>query len=377
MDQRDDWTWSAWPRSRLRRTAVLVLAGLALIGTGAGLALVVTGLTVGSSSPRAGLYAVSLPKQTIATEKIARAVDPAVVDINTVIESPSGPANVAGTGMILTSNGDIVTNNHVIEDSTVIKVGLPNHHEYAASFVGADPAEDVAVIHIDARHLPTVVLGNSSGVQVGQSVLAIGNALGLGGTPSVTAGAVSALDRSITATSETGADSERLVGMIESDAPIAPGNSGGPLVDGRGRVIGMNTAAAPSGSASARALAFAIPIERVSAIAHQIEAGRRASGIDIGRSAYLGIEGMTMKLVDQTVAAGVNIVQVEPGTPASAAGMEPGDLILGFGEQRTTSMGELSRLIDHCRPGSLVTVNLEAGGVERNLQVRLVAGPAP
>ncbi|MHB1988685.1 MAG: S1C family serine protease [Acidimicrobiales bacterium] len=379
MDQRDDWVCKTWPHAgSLGQTAALVLAALLLVGTGAGLALVLTGPPVTAPSSSAGLSAISRSAGAMPTREIAHIVDPAVVDIDTVIESPSGPSDVAGTGMIVTRSGDIVTNNHVLEQATTIKVSIPGHRQpYLATFIGADPAEDIAVICIPGVHdFPTVRFANSSRIEVGEGVLAIGNALGLGGAPSVTSGTVSALGRSITATSETGADAEHLTGMIETDTPIAPGNSGGPLVDALGRVIGMDTAAASSEDLPASPIAFALPSNRVMAIARLIEASRRAHGVIIGRSAYLGIEGVTVSLLGQARHAAVNIVQVEPGTPASGAGMEPGDLIMSLDGHPTPSMARLSYLIGHYEPGTRVVVGFQAGGTYRSIRVRLVAGPA-
>ncbi len=367
------------PRS-LRRRLPLALAALCLVGVGSGLTLLLTSGRSSVSSSTAGLDAVSpaggTPSSSL-TRRIARRIDRAVVDVNCVIETPSGPADVAGTGMVLTPGGIVVTNNHVVEEAKTIKVTVnPGHLQYVADFVGADPSADVAVLRIvGAAPLQTVVIGNSARVEVGEGVLAFGNSLGLGGTASVTSGTVSALGRSITATSETGADAEHLSGMIETDAPIAPGNSGGPLVNDRGRVVGMNTAAA-SVAGSGSAVAFAIPIDRVEAIVRAIERGTAQPGLDLGRSAYLGIEGTTVRLVGPPRRGAVNIVQVEPGTPADSAGLQAGDVITAFDGIQVHSMSELSSLISALHPGAEVTLGFEAGGTARHVVVALVAGPA-
>lgn len=381
MERQDDWSWRAWPRaSRIRHMVLAALIAVALVATGSALTLAGRAMTSPSPTRAAAGPAVPLLRSpAIDTAKVTRLVDPAVVDVDTVASTPAGPTNVAGTGMIVTSNGYVVTNNHVVRGATVIKVMIPGHkHHYLASFVGADPASDVAVIRIidGPPRLPTVSFANSAHLQVGESVLAIGNSLGLGGTPSVTAGIISALDRSITATSETGADAEHLRGMIEADAPIAPGNSGGPLVDAAGEVVGMNTAALSADRKLASAVAFALPIDRVVEISRALISGQHRAGFVLGRAAYLGIEGSTVALVAQPAKAAVNIVQVEPGTPASRLGLEPGDLILRVGGVPTTSMRQLSGLIAARRPGDRVTIAFEAGGIDRTATVRLVAGPA-
>ncbi len=380
MDQHDDWSWRAWPRaSRLRHMLLAALMALVLVATGSALTLAVR--AAASSRPTRATSAVTslAGSPAVDTAKVTGRVDPAVVDIDTVTSTPAGPAEVAGTGMVVTSNGYVVTNNHVVRGATTIRVVLPGRRRrYLAAFVGADPAADVAVVRIIGApaHLPTVTFASSARVQVGENVLAIGNSLGLGGTPSVTAGTVSALDCSITATSETGADSEHLSGMIEADAPIAPGNSGGPLVNAQGEVIGMNTAAAPSGRPGGSVVAFALPSDRVVGLTRLILERSRRPGIVLGRSAYLGIEGTDVALVAQPAKAAVNVVQVEPGTPAARVGLRPGDLILRVDGQATPSMRRLAALLGARSPGALATLVFEGGGVEHHVSVRLIAGPA-
>jgi S1-C subfamily serine protease len=373
--------WLDWRNlDALRLGVLLVAASLVLIGTGAVLALSLAGGSSGARAGRAGLEAVSPPGGVLSaaeTRAIAREVDPAVVNINAVIETPSGAADVAGTGMILSANGDIVTNNHVIENAKTIRVTVHGGRQhFLATFLGADPRDDVALLKVSASHpLPTVRLGTSR-LLVGSAVLAFGNSLGLGGVASVTSGAVSALNRSITATSETGADTEHLNGMIETDAPIAPGNSGGPLVDANGLVVGMNTAAASGVGAAGSPVAFALPIGRIMTIVRQIESGSRGDGIVIGRSAYLGIEGTSTRTPGTTPRGAVSIVQVEPATPASSAGLQPGDVITSFAGHKVTSMPALSHLIGSLRPGDRVKIVFESAGNRRAVVVRLAAGPA-
>ena len=354
---------------------------LLLIAIGAGLTLVVTGGQ--RRSPRTSLSQVVADGAPISTRAVTHIVDPAIVDIDTVVQTPAGPTDVAGTGMVLTSSGDIVTNNHVVKGATTIKVIMPTEHRsFVAHFVGSDPGADVAVIRIvGVSGLPTVRLASDARVSVGERILAIGNALGLDGLPSVTDGTVAGIARSINATSETGMDLEHLHDMIETDAPIAPGSSGGPIVDRRGRVIGMNTAASPTGTGigalSDVPVAFAIPAQRVERIARQILAGIAGNGVELGRPAYLGIEGTTVSLITGSEPSGVNIIQVEPDTPASRAGLEPGDVILRFDGQPTPTMADLSNLIGHQQPGADVSLLVEEGGSPHSLNVSLVAGPAP
>src|SRR5712691_7920525 len=180
---------------------------------------------------------------TLNAQAIAAMVDPAIVDINTVIQTSSGSGAAAGTGMIITSSGEVLTNNHVVDGSTSISVTIAGHAgTYTAHVIGVSPTADVALIQIEGvSGLPTVTLADSSSVKAGDPVVAIGNALGAGGTPSATQGQVTAVDQTITA-SEGSGRSEVLSGLIQEDASISPGDSGGALVNSSGQVIGMITA---------------------------------------------------------------------------------------------------------------------------------------
>jgi S1-C subfamily serine protease len=235
---------------------------------------------------------------TLTTPQIAAKVDPGLVDVVTTLGYQGGKA--AGTGMVLTSTGEVLTNNHVIDGATSIKAtDVGNGRTYTAKVVGYDKTHDVAVLQLqNASGLQTVTL-SSAGPQTGQKVVALGNALGKGGTPSVVTGRITGLGQSITASDEGAGNAEQLTGMIGHNAPIQPGDSGGPLVNTEGEVIGMDTAASASsasgspsqsGQAQTAAQAFAIPIARASSIAGQIEAGRSSSTVHIGATAFLGVE---------------------------------------------------------------------------------------
>src|SRR5215472_1676649 len=203
------------------------------------------------------------PAKVLTTSQIAAAVDPGLVDVNSALGYQNAAS--AGTGMVLTSSGKVLTNNHVIEGATAIRVtDLGNGRTYRADVVGYDPKHDVAVLQLrNASGLKTVNLGDSSSVEVGQKVVALGNAGGRGGTPSVATGRVTGLNKSITATDEAAGTSEQLTGMIRTNAGIQAGDSGGPLVNTAGQVIGMNTAASSRfqfQSGQSQTQAFAIPV---------------------------------------------------------------------------------------------------------------------
>ena len=325
------------PRSgrRSRKLVAAVAVALVLIGGGAGTGIAY--LYRPNQGSAAGL-AASPSGHTLTTSQIAAKVDPAVVDIVTNLGE--------GTGMIVSSNGEIITNNHVVDGATSIKVAVVDRGTYSATVVGTDATADVAVLKLKGvSGLATVKFANSSSVVVGDSVVAIGNAGGQGFPSAVTAGAVTALNRTIRASNDSGG-SETLTGMIQMDALIEPGNSGGPLVDSSGYVIGMDTAAASADGATP--IGFALPINRVEKIADEIEQGKAGNGIVIGTVAFLGIYGQAVST--GSGATGVSLVIVDPGTPAAEAGLQPGDVIVAFDGHATSTLSELATLIHKRAP---------------------------
>jgi S1-C subfamily serine protease len=232
----------------------------------------------------------------LTTSQIAAKVSPGLVDVVSTLGYQGGKA--AGTGMVLTSTGEVLTNNHVIDGATSIKAtDVGNGRTYTAKVVGYDKSHDVAVLQLQgASGLQTVSL-SSDAPQTGEKVVALGNAGGKGGTPSVVTGRITGLDRAITASDQGAGDAERLTGMIGHNADIQPGDSGGPLVNTDGEVIGINTAASASSSGASqtgqtetRTQAFAIPITKASSIADQIEAGTPSATVHIGETAFLGVQ---------------------------------------------------------------------------------------
>ncbi len=307
-------------------------------------------------------------------------VDPAVVDIVTTLDYGSGEA--AGTGIVLTSSGEILTNNHVIDGATSIKVtDVGNGKTYTATVVGYDESADVAVLQLQgASGLKTASI-STSGVAVGESVVALGNAGGVGGTPSGEAGTVTALDQSISAADEATGASEQLSGLIESNADIQAGDSGGPLVDSSGKVVAMDTAASsgfqfqggrrtPGGTQS-----YSIPISEATQIAKQIEAGDASSTVHIGTTAFLGIETAAASESGQT--SGVDVTGVVTGSPAADAGLAAGDVITALDGTSLAAAGSLSSALVQHQPGDKVTVTWtdESGGTHATVVV-LAVGPA-
>jgi S1-C subfamily serine protease len=217
--------------------------------------------------------------------RIVKSVSPAIVEVSADDGNGSG---AEGTGMIISSDGEVLTNHHVVDGAATVTVALDNStRQLAATVIGADPDKDVALLKIsNVSGLPMVTFANSGHVQVGDPVVAIGNALALGDNSSVTSGIVSALGRQITAGDSSNSATETLTGMIQTDAAINPGNSGGALLNASGQVIGMNTAAAgatPDGS-SAQNIGFAIPSSRLMSLLAGLRAGGDGSQGTVGSS---------------------------------------------------------------------------------------------
>jgi S1-C subfamily serine protease len=333
---------------------------------------------------------VSTPRADAA---VASRIDPGLVDVNT--ETSDGAA--AGTGMVVTSNGEVITNNHVISGATKISVyDIGNGRTYSAQVVGYDRSQDVAVIQLQsASGLSTVPLGDSSTLRVGSSVVTIGNAGGVGGTPTVAGGSVAALDRSITAgDSYEAGNTERLKGVIQINGSLEPGDSGGPLVSG-GKVVGMDTAASTNFSfqSSAGGEGFAIPIDQVVTIASRIVAGQSSGVIHIGATALIGVYvSNSTKCLNQSTgvsgtgsgAAGALVCGVVQGTPAASTALASSgvasnsyDTITGLAGRSVTSAASLLSLMDTHHPGDRVTVTwVDPSGNSHSATITLVSGPA-
>jgi S1-C subfamily serine protease len=288
-----------------------------------------------------------------------------VVDIDTVLQYQN--AQAAGTGMILTSTGEILTNNHVVDGATSITVTVVSTGAtYTATVVGTDATDDVAVLQLQhASGLKTVSLSTAA-ARVGDAVTAVGNAGGTGGTPSAAPGRVTAVDRTITASDESGGNSEQLSGLIETDADVQSGDSGGPLYDSSGTVIGMDTAASSGGTPDG----YAIPIATAVSIARQIEAGVDNATIDQGYPAFLGVSV-------QDGDGGAQVAGVASGSAADDAGLAAGDTITAVGGSAVTSADGLSTALESYSPGQRVGVSWTDGsGAAHSATVTLGSGPA-
>ena len=301
-----------------------------------------------------------------------------IVDVNVTLGYEN--ATAAATGMVLTSTGEVLTNNHVIRGATAIKArDVGNGKSYTATVVGYDVAADIAVLQLKgATGLKTVPIGNSSSVRVGAKVTGIGNAGGTGGTPSSASGRVTALNQSIIASDETAGTSERLTGLIETNTPIEPGYSGGPLVDASGNVIGMDTAASSSFQFQSGAnVGFAIPINTAVSIARQIEAGNFTGNVHRGATAYLGVEvGNSGYYQNGSFLTGVVVVGVVPGSAAEKAGLSYGDVITSLNAKTITTPTQLVNMLLAISPGTKVSLNwVDQYGTTHRTVVKLKSGP--
>jgi serine protease Do len=281
----------------------------------------------------------------------------------------------SGSGFIVSADGYILTNNHVVEGAEQVLVRLLDRREFKAKLIGSDPNTDVAVLKIDAKGLPPVALGNSDDARVGEWVLAIGNPLGENLTFTVTSGIVSAKGRALGGLPGRGQGS--IQDFIQTDAAINPGNSGGPLVSVRGEVIGINSAIA-SETGYYSGYGFAIPINLAHTVMDQlIQSGRvhRAAlgvsiaDISINDAAYVGlpeIRGVVVKDIPSK------------DSPARAAGIEPGDIILTVDGKPVEYVGQLQQVVGFRPPGDVVELEIaRKGGVRKKVKVRLQALPEP
>ncbi|MGB7051314.1 MAG: trypsin-like peptidase domain-containing protein, partial [Acidimicrobiales bacterium] len=287
-----------------------------------------------------------------------------------------------GTGMIITPSGEVVTNNHVITGATTITVTLYGKTTaMPATLIDTDPTNDIALLQINgASNLPTVSYGNSDNIAVGDAVVAIGNALGLAaGSPTVTQGIISATGRTVQASDSTGANTETLTNMFQTDAAINPGNSGGPLVDSDGKVIGMNTAVAQddTGTGEAENIGFAIPSNKILQDLPGLRSKSIGSSGQSG-SGYLGVEIET--LTSQLRSAynfvptqGAVVLDVQSGSPADVAGLQEGDVITSLDGKAITSADQLGAVIQADKPGQSVKIGLWRGQQQMTVTATLAS----
>ncbi len=294
--------------------------------------------------------------------ELIKSVQPAVVAINVVVSesTPFGDqeGEGAGTGFVISPDGIIVTNNHVVEGATKVTVHFQSGDEKEAEVLGTDRFNDLAVIKVDAKDLPTLALGSSADMRVGDDVVAIGNALALEGGLSVTRGIISGLDRTLQTDSDV-----RLTGLLQTDASINPGNSGGPLVNAAGEVVGINTAiASPDQTQN---VGFAISIDNAKRIIDEL-----AEGVT-PEAGYLGVRARS-----SNTSEGAIIASVESGSPADKAGMEAGDEITEIDGTEVTSFSDVVGFVKAHRAGDTITIKVLRDDETITLEITLGNQPA-
>jgi S1-C subfamily serine protease len=381
--------WPAPPppprRSAGPLIAVVVVVVMALLCAGVAVAWGTYRIASGSSDPTSVARGIAPPAPVtqpvpsasapnVDVSGIAATVDPSVVDIVSTLGLQR--ASAAGTGIVLTSSGEVLTNNHVINGATSISVtDVGNGQTYQAAVVGYDRSQDLAVIQLqNAYNLATAPLGDSSKVAIGDGIVAIGNAGGKGGTPSAVPGSVTAIDQSITASDEGGGNEQQLNGLIQVAAQVVPGDSGGPLANTGAQVIGIDTAASSGNHVQSSAgEGFAIPINQALSIARQIVAGQASSKIHIGPTGFLGISGNPAP----SGQSGVVITQVAPGSPAATAGLVAGDRIVSIDGTTVDSPATLSNLLVPHHPGDRLSIGVvRQSGRQASISIQLGTGPA-
>ena len=374
-----------------RRRAVLaglVAAALVLSGvigaTGGVLWHDGSDTTVSQGAPNA-----TPPSVGASVSAVAATVAPAIVNVNTfqttfdATTSSLAPLG-AGTGMILTSTGEVLTNNHVVKGAAKIEVTVAGHSTtYTADVLGVDPTDDVALLQLEgASGLPTVSIGNASSLSTGQDVIAMGNAGGLGGAPSITQGTISGLHRSITAR-DPGGESERLDDLIQTDAAIQPGDSGGALVNASGQVVGMITAgAAGTDAQTPSTVGFAIPLDNALGIVSEIRDGHGSSTILLGDRGYMGVsinpnfDFSTAPALGLNATSGAFVRGVQPGSAAQGAGLTAPAVIQSVDGQAVRSAADLGPLLHIHVPGDRVEVTWVDANGTHTATLALGTGPA-
>ena len=337
---------------RHRRLLALIVAAIVAAGIATGLAFARSS----SSSPRSA--------------------STGVVVIETALDLQQ--ASAAGTGMVLTPSGEVLTNNHVIRGATKIRVVVPSTgRSYSATVAGYSLASDTAVLRLrNASGLATVKLGDSAGLKIGAAVRAVGNAGGTGRLTTVR-GRVTGLNRALTVSDDQGG-SEHLTSLVATNAALRPGDSGGPLVDASGAVVGMDTAASLSGGFAFAAQTnggFAIPIDRALTVARQIEARRQSATVHIGGTAFLGISATPAN--GYFAVPGVAVAGVFNGSPADRAGIAAGDEIVAVGGKSIATQNALISALLLRHPGDRIVVTWLDGfsGQQQTATVTLASGP--
>jgi S1-C subfamily serine protease len=398
------------PRSGIGKTLAYVAVAVLAAAAGAGAAVALNGSSSSPSSSASSPFSgngsasnpfgsggsnqapIPVPSQSggsgstnagsgsLNAAALASKVDPGIVDITSALTYDDATAE--GTGMVLTSTGLVLTNNHVIDEATKVSATLVSSgHSYTAQVLGYNATADVALLQLEgASGLKTVNLSSSAKAAVGEAVLALGNAGGKGGLPSTAQGTIQGLNQSIQASDEGAGTTENLHGMIETNTPIQQGDSGGPLVNGSAQVIGMDTAANSEttgfGGSSAATTGYAIPISTALSVANEIKSGQASADVHIGLAGFMGVDvadastptdcrGETGDGGDgfggfggftSPVSSGALICLVYPSSPAFSAGLQGGDVITSVDGTAITSADGLTAITANSHPGDKYSI---------------------
>lgn len=348
------------PRGR-NRFGAGVLVGVALTGAAIGGYAIGSDSSAGPAPDGNDLVAesVSVDAGVSDVSDLVEAVRPSVVSVHQKVtqEQPSGTLQgvAAGTGFVLSADGYIVTNNHVIAEGTDTVVTFADGSEESAEIVAADPSRDLAVLRVERDDLSPLAVGNSDDLRLGEQLIAVGYALDLNGEPSVTTGVLSATDRSIT--EENG---ERLVNLLQTDTAINPGNSGGPLLNSSGEVVGINTAIA----GRAQNIGFAIAITPVLDVIDALRDGT------VPQRALMGVTTTPPQDAD---VSGAEIVEIAPGTAASASDLRVGDVVVAVDDSAVDGPDTLGTAIAVHHPDDKITVTVLRDGSTRQIDLTLGA----
>lgn len=339
------------PASRPSRRSLWVVAGASALGA----SLISTGLVI-----LAGTLLFGSNDTAVEREMVARPVTTAVSDGEDVVRIAERvrPAIAqlklddrrSGSGVIFRSDGHLLTNAHVVEGFTALTVVLGNGRELAGRVVGSDPDTDIAVVKIDGDTFPVVTMGTAADLDVGQKAIAVGSPLGLAGGPSVTVGVVSALHRNV----RTRSGSRTMYDMVQTDASVAPGSSGGALLDTSGSVVGITTAVAVS-EGGAEGVGFAVPIDVARSVADQLMTSGRVVNVWIGIQGQ-DLDGATATEMD--VEGGAMVADVKRHSPAELGGLAARDVIVAVDGRPIHSMGQLVVALRLQKPGSAVTLDV-------------------
>ncbi len=342
--------------------AAVLSALLAAVLTAGAVTMLDDDATVASGSGPNQLAGERLDIQALLTK-----AQPSVVAVQTGDSSEPGLYGGAGTGVVIGEEGFVLTNWHVIGGANVVRVTLFDGSEHEADLIGSFPDDDIALVQIrDDVTLTAAELGSSADAKVGDDVVAIGNALNLGGPPSVTEGIVSATDRTIQAPETT------MQGLIQTDAAINPGNSGGPLLNAQGQVIGINTAII----SDAQNIGFAIPIDSIKPLIEELKLGRGTVTPD---SAFLGVITESVDAIPQadldefevSASSGAFVSSIQPGSAAERGGLQEGDVITGIDGERVTSNTDVGDIIRSRKAGDEITIEYERAGRKETVTVEL------